>query len=484
MNKDSPALRVRRRYPNSEYPNPSEPEAIVNQNCGRAVSPLLRGDPLFILWNSLTKNNTVDTFEFLDFTGLFEYYHPTTLNRLYRKPDVNTQALNPIPYDKLQTLRQLFPHTQKGVVYLNHAAVSPLSTRVVRAQTQHLQDRSSGKIETFFDDLVQIEETKRCIQRLINAKSHRRIALVGNTSDALNVVASGIDWKPGDRVLLNDQEFPANIYPYYHLKTQGVEVDIMRCPDGRVTPELVYSSLHPRTRLLAMSAVQFLSGYRADMMLLGDLCRSKGIIFVVDGIQAIGAITVDVQAMKIDAMAAGAPKWQMGPQGIGFLYLTEELQARVHQKYLGWLSVENPFDFANWDQPLDPAARRYEGGTVNIPGMWGLHASLSTLLEVGSENIESHILGLTQTLMEELLGADGATFFSPTALSERAGIVTIQPPPNVDPTAAFKELTRREILISLRNGKLRYSPHFYNSRDEILSAASHTKDVFRLLNKP
>jgi cysteine desulfurase / selenocysteine lyase len=396
---------------------------------------------------------------------------------------VNSKPLNLIPHDQLQTLRQIFPHTQKGVVYLNHAAVSPLSTRVVRAQTQHIQDRSSGKIETFFDDLVQIEETKRCIQRLINAESYKRVALLGNTSDALNVVASGIDWKPGDRVLLNDQEFPANIYPYYHLKSQGVEVDVMRCPDGRVTPELIYSSLQPRTRLLALSAVQFLSGYRADMMLLGDLCRSKGIIFVVDGIQAIGAIKLDVQAMKIDAMAAGAPKWQMGPQGIGFLYLTEELQARVHQKYLGWLSVENPFDFSHWDQPLDPNARRYEGGTVNIPGMWGLHAALSTLLEVGPSIIESHILGLTQTLMDELASDEGIKLFSPTSLNERAGIVTIEPPKNVDPTAAFQELTRREVFISLRNGKFRYSPHFYNSREEILSAASNTKDVFQKLSK-
>ncbi len=431
----------------------------------------------------MTKNNPAQTLEFLDFTGLFEYYLQRKLNTPYFYPNVNTRALNLIPHDQLQALRELFPHTQKGVVYLNHAAVSPLSTRVVRAQTQHLQDRSSGKIETFFDDVVQIDLTKRCIQRMINAESFKRIALVGNTSDALNIVASGIDWKPGDRVLLNDQEFPANIYPYYHLKNQGVEIDVMKCPDGRVTPELIYSSLQPRTRLLALSAVQFLSGYRADLMLLGDVCRSKGIIFAVDGIQAVGGIELDVQAMKIDAMAAGAPKWQMGPQGIGFLYLTEELQSRVHQKYLGWLSVENPFDFTNWDQPLDPAARRYEGGTVNIHGMWGLHAALSTLLEVGPSVIESHIMSLTQTLMDEFLDATDVKLFSPVELSERAGIVTIELPTSVDPTLAFQELTRREVFISLRNGKFRYSPHFYNTREEILSAATNTKDVFRLLSK-
>jgi cysteine desulfurase / selenocysteine lyase len=392
---------------------------------------------------------------------------------------VNTNTLNLIPHEQLQNFRQLYPHTQKGVVYLNHAAVSPLSTRVVRAQTQHLQDRSSGKIETFFDDLVQIEETKRCIQKLIHAESYRRIALTGNTSDALNIVASGIDWKPGDRILLNDQEFPANIYPYYHLKSQGVEIDVMRCPDGRVTPELIYSFLQPRTKMLALSAVQYLSGYRAELALLGDLCRSKGIMFVVDGIQALGAIQLDVQAMKIDAIAAGSPKWLMGPQGIGFLYLTEELQARIHQKNLGWLSVENPFDFNNWDQPLDPNARRYEGGTVNIPGMWGLHASLSTILEIGQEVIESHILGLTQVLIDQFAHDENTRLFSPAVLNERAGIVTINLPKNVDPTKAFEQLTRREVYISLRNGKFRFSPHFYNTRDEILAAATYTKDILK-----
>ncbi len=387
-----------------------------------------------------------------------------------------------IPFGPLQDYRRLFPHTEQGVIYLNHAAVSPLSTRVLRAQIGHLQDRSSGKIETYWEDVKQIEETKKCVQLMINAESISRIAFAGNTSDALNVVASGLDWKPGDRILLNDLEFPSNVYPYYHLKSQGVEIDIIRCPDGRVTPEAVYEALRPRTRILAISAVQFLSGYRAELEVLGELCRSRGILLIVDAMQAVGGITVDVQAMRIDGMAAGAAKWQMGPQGIGFLYLTEELQARVHQKYLGWLSVENPWDFFNFDQALAPSANRYEGGTVNIPGMWGMHAALSTLLEVGPDIIESHILALTGTLLEEFQGVEGATIYSPAALHERSGILTVVPPTRVDPTAAFDELTRRKIYISLRGGKLRFSPHFYNSLDEIRAAAAATIDVFKALS--
>ncbi len=335
-----------------------------------------------------------------------------------------------------------------------HAAVSPLSTRVLRAQIGHLQDRSSGKIETYWDDVKQIEETRKCVQRLINADSIDRIALAGNTSDALNIIASGLDWKPGDRILLNDQEFPSNVYPYYHLKSQGVEIDIIHCPDGKVTPERIYASLKPRTRLLAISAVQFLSGYRADLELLGEVCRSRGILLIVDAMQAAGGVTVDVQAMKIDGMAAGAAKWQMGPQGIGFLYLNEELQARVHQKYSGWTSVADPWDFFHFDQEPAPSARRYEGGTINIPGMWGMQAALSTLLEVGLETIESHILNLTQALLDGLRAINGVSIFSSTILSERSGIVTIEAPKTVDPTAALEEFSRQKMFISLRGGKL------------------------------
>jgi len=383
-----------------------------------------------------------------------------------------------IPEDRLQQIRQLFPHTSNGFIYLNHAAVSPLSSRVLESTLNHLQERSSGKIETWLDDLSQIDETKRCVQRLVNAESHDRIALVGNTSDALNIIAAGLDWKPGDRILLNDLEFPANVYPYYHLKNLGVEIDIIHCPDGRVTPEAIYDALRPRTRLLALSAVQFLSGYRAELTVLGEICRSRGILFIVDGIQAAGAMRLDVQEMRIDALAAGAPKWQMGPQGIGFLYLTEELQTRIHQKYLGWLAVETPWNFFDYDQPLAESARRFEGGTINIPGMWGYFAALTMLLEFGIELIEPHILALTQILLDEFQSIGGVKIVSPAALQERAGIVTIQPPDGVDPAAAFESLAKRRITVSLREGKLRYSPHFYNSVEEIKAAAEATKEVF------
>jgi selenocysteine lyase/cysteine desulfurase len=377
----------------------------------------------------------------------------------------------------LSNARALFPHIARGKIYLNHAATSPLSTRVTSAMMAHLQERSSGSIDSYWSDLPKKEECRVFVQKLINAESPERIAFAGNTSDAINVIASGVPWKTGDRVLLNNMEFPANVYPYLHLRRLGVEIDNVRCKSGRITPDMIEAALTPRTRVVALSAVQFLTGYRADLATIGDLCRRRGIFFVVDGIQAVGAIRIDVQAMKIDALAAGSQKWQMAPHGTGFLYLTEEMQASIQQQYLGWLAVHEPWDFFNFAQPLAASARRYEGGTVNFPGIMGMHAALATLLEFGIDKIESHILALTQILTDELQKLDGVELLSPLATSERAGIVTIKLPSRLDCNAVLQKISARNVTISLRDGKLRYSPHFYNSPEEIRLAVEATREA-------
>lgn len=382
-----------------------------------------------------------------------------------------------LPTGLLARARALFPHIARGKIYLNHAATAPLSTRVVEAMMAHFQERSSGSIDSYSTDLPKKEECRAFVQRLIHAESPDRIAFTANTSDAINIIASGLPWQSGDRVLLNDMEFPANVYPYLHLRRLGVEIDHLRCASGKITPEVIEAALTQRTRLVALSAVQFLTGYRADLAAIGKLCRRRGVFFVVDGIQAVGAIHVDVQAMKIDALAAGCQKWQMAPHGTGFLYLTEELQSHIQQQYLGWLAVRDPWDFFNFDQPLAASACRYEGGTVNFPGIMGMHAALATLLEFGMDKIESHILALTQILTDELQKIDGVELFSPTSLPERAGIVTIKLPPQVDCNTVLQKISARNITISLRDGKLRYSPHFYNSPEEVMAAVEATREA-------
>ncbi|HEX9006446.1 MAG TPA: aminotransferase class V-fold PLP-dependent enzyme [Bacteroidota bacterium] len=381
------------------------------------------------------------------------------------------------PEATLRRARELFPHTAQGKIYLNHAGTSPLSTRVVEAMSGYLRDRSMGQLDTYQRDLEMVAECRALIQRIIHAESPERIAFQANTSDAINVVAAGMPWKPGDRVLLNTIEFPANVYPFLNLKHRGVAVDFIEAEGGCVTREMVEAHLGPSTRLLALSAVQFLSGHRADLQSIGELCRSRGVVFAVDAIQAVGAVGVDVQRMKIDALSAGAQKWQMSPHGSGFLYVTEELQERLVQATLGWLSVRDPWSFYDYDQPLAASARRYEGGSLIMPSLWGMHAALSTLLEYGMAAIEAHILALTGLLREKLQEIPGVELVTSYGDQERAGIVTIRLPAGTNGKGVFKRILARRATIALREGQLRYSPHFYNTPQEMLDVAELTREA-------
>ncbi len=384
---------------------------------------------------------------------------------------VHARMTTVFPTDVLGRAREFFPYLSSGRIYLNHAGTSPQSTRVVEALTSHTHDRSTGVIDTFRSDVAMVETWRRTIAGLINAEAPERIAFQMNTSDALNLVAAGLPWKSGDRVLVNDAEFPANLHPFLHLRRHGVEVDMISARDGAVTADHVARALTPRTRLASLSAVQFLSGYRADMAAIGELCRSRGTLFVVDGIQAVGAVPVDVQAMKIDALAAGAQKWQMAPLGTGFLYLTADMQERITQQHLGWLSVASPWEFHRFDQPPAASARRYEGGTLNIPGMHAMLASVSLLLEFGIDAIAGHLHHLTAILLRECATVPGVVPVTPLDPARRAGIATVAPPPGIPPEDIFRSLRARGITCAVREGLLRFSPHFYNTPGEMETTA-------------
>ena len=381
-----------------------------------------------------------------------------------------------LPRPVLEKARDLYPHIAAGRIYVNHASTGPLSTRVLKAMESHLAKRSSGEIDTYRSDVKIVGACRSAVQRLINAESPDRIAFVLNTSEGINIVASGLGWKPGDRIMVHNAEFPANVQPYYRLKRLGVEIDFLTTGDESVTPEMVERTLTGRTRLVALSAVQFLSGYHADLAAIGKICREKGVWFVVDGIQAVGAMRVDVQSMFIDALASGAQKWQMSPHGTGFLYLTEALQEAIVPAYVGWLSVEDPWDFFNRDQPLVHTGRRFEGGTLNLPGIIGMNEAIATFLEIGMDHAEAHILALSGLLTKLLDGAVGLKLCSPRDIEPRSGIVTVEPAAVRDLQRVMVQLAGRKIDISLRSGKLRFSPHYYNTPQEIETAVAAVRE--------
>ncbi len=365
--------------------------------------------------------------------------------------------LNPEKY------RLLYPYIHTGRIWFNHAATGPLSSRVTDAIKQLLLMKSESEIDNFFDFTKTYIETKKLIATLLNC-SPERIAFVDNTSNGLNILASGLDWKPGDRILLNTVEFPSNVYPFLNLKSKRVEIDFVAERNGKIEIDDIVKAITPRTRLLSISFVQFLNGFKAPMEELGALCKKKNVLFCTDAIQGLGAAPLDVQKAQVDFLSSGTHKWLMGLQGFGFIYLTEELQQHIHQAYLGWTSNKDFFGkFLEYYIHLDPTARRYENGGLNIFSIQALRESLSTLLEIGIEQIHEHLIYLTDRLSEGMreLGFESRT---PSDSKERAGIISFEVP---DAEKNFKSLKDENIIVSSREGLLRVAPHYYNNDDDV-----------------
>ena len=224
--------------------------------------------------------------------------------------------------------RNYFPYLKSGKIYFNHASTGPLCIPVLQQINKILYEKSETSIDDYAKFQSVIKETKQDLSGLINTKPER-IAFLDNTSNGINILARGIKWKKGDRILLNDLEFPANVYPFLNLQKDGVIVDFVKSKDGIVSADDIIENIKPGTRLVSISQVQFLTGYRVDLEKIGKLCREKGIIFSIDAIQGLGAVRLDVVRDKIDFLSSGSQKWLLGLQGMAFIYVSEELQENM-----------------------------------------------------------------------------------------------------------------------------------------------------------
>jgi cysteine desulfurase / selenocysteine lyase len=372
----------------------------------------------------------------------------------------------------LEQARKEFPHTWSDMVYFNHAAVAPLSFRVRDAVDKYQTRRALKGIEPYPWILKTVQETRELLAQMIGARADQ-IAFVLNTSDGINILAQGIDWQPGDHVLINDLEFPANAYPFLNLRRKGVIVDsIKKDPllfkEGAgsgfsIAPNEIASQLTEKTKLVSLSHVQFATGAKADLTAIGKLCCDRNILFAVDAIQSLPHSSIDVVRDNIDFLACGGQKWMMSDTGIAFIYASDRALERMHQGYLGWLSIENPFDFTLRPEELRPGAGRFENGTLNFAGITALNASLKFFFEFGLKKIERAVLDLSGYLIERL-EQRGIEVITPKAETERAGIISFNFP---DAEKVFERLHNQNIIISLRQGRLRVSPHFYNTEEEI-----------------
>jgi selenocysteine lyase/cysteine desulfurase len=361
-----------------------------------------------------------------------------------------------------ETYRQEFPVTG-NYIYLDHAGVAPISLRVKTAIETFLAESAEGGSFHYPVWAERAAETRRACAQLINAGPDE-IAFVKSTSHGLSIVAQGLDWMPGDNVLIYEKEFPSNIYPWLNLRSKGVEVRTIPSRDGRILFEDISRLLNSRTRLLAVSSVQFSNGFRIDLEKVGSLCRDNQVLLCVDAIQSLGMVPMDVKAFHIDFLSADAHKWLLGPEGIGIFYCSDGLAERLSPPLIGWKSVRNELAFDRPDFLLKTNCLRFEEGSMNLLGIFGLGAALDLLFEVGIGQIEQRVLDLGDLILREA-EKRGYRVLTPGARSERGGNITLSG--NFDPDQMRDALREKRIMVNARGGGIRVSPHFYNTEEEI-----------------
>lgn len=360
--------------------------------------------------------------------------------------------------------RSFFPVCRE-VVYLNHAAVAPISTRAAEALARYAAEattRGALRYEAAYD--AEVERVRGRAATLIGARPEE-IAFVKNTTEGLGLVAQGLDWRPGDQVLACDLEYPSNVYPWWALRDRGVETVMLPGRDGRLPLETLEEALTgPRVRLLALSSVEFGSGARNDLATIARLCNERGVLFCVDAIQSVGCLPIDVSALGIDFLAADGHKWLCSVEGCGIFYCAAALQDRLTPRVVGWRSVADNHDFDTYQTELAATAVRYEEGTPNTPGIFALGAAIDLVLELGVDAIAERVLSLTDGLVAGL-AERGVHVVSPRG-TEASGIVAFQLP-DEPPRRTVGRLLRQGIYVTARRGCVRASPHFYNDEDEI-----------------
>jgi selenocysteine lyase/cysteine desulfurase len=360
-------------------------------------------------------------------------------------------------------IREEFPIT-RNYNFQNHAAAAPLSRRAadaVRAYAQHAESNAYLRGGFF----KQVERVRSQVAALLNANADE-IALTKNTSEGISFVANGLHWQSGDNVVLANVEFPANVYPWQALRPLGVQIRTVLEEDGRIPLERMIEAINSRTRVVSVSSVQYASGFRTDLATLGDYCQSKGVFLCVDAIQSLGAFPIDVRAMNIDFLASDGQKWLCAPEGSGFFYVRKEIQGFLRPTTIGWMSVKDPFSFGSNRFEFHDSARRYEAGSYCYPGVFALGAALDVIREIGIESISRRILSMTHRLTAGLRDK-GYRVISSRHPAEASGIVAFVSDVH-DHNQIQRHLeTEHRIVIAVRCGRLRASPHFYNSEREI-----------------
>lgn len=373
-------------------------------------------------------------------------------------------------YDIQRLRREEFPHAD-GLTYLNHAGISPLPQRTAR-KAQWVVEQLSRDPNRFFmqDGMPAMLELPNAAARHVNAAAPGEIVPITSTVGALNAVAQAVEWRPGDNVIFCDLEFPSNAFPWLSLAREGVTARCATAEGGTLSVDSLEAHADERTRLVAVSAVQFFSGARADLAALGRFCRERGIIFAVDAIQSIGHIPIDVRAMNIDVLATGGMKSLLALPGAGFMYVRDAVAETLRPRAIGSNATVNYMHWLAYDLTLQPGAARFWAGTPNVPGLFAVLSSLELLQELDVAAIDAHTSDLSRRAAG-LLAQHGQTVITPP---EAIGpIVTFHSPLSSEATDKLvMALAERNVAVAKHLDAagapyIRLSFHCYNTPEEI-----------------
>ena len=361
-------------------------------------------------------------------------------------------------------LRQAeFPVAERWA-YFDHAAVAPLPRRSGEVLRAWADDQQRNGVVNWLDWEERLRRLRADLARLIHAHPDE-IAFVNSTTQGIGLVAEGFPWRVGDSVVTAAEEYPSNLYPWMNLASRGVSLRTVPSRDSRVWVDDLIAAVDGSTRVLTISHVEFSSGFRNDLDVLGAFCRDRGIAFFVDAIQGLGPHVLDVERTPIDFLAADGHKWLLGPEGAGFLYVRREWIDRLRPLGVGWHSVVGSYNSQTAEFSLKPTAERWEGGSFNMPGLQALAASVGLLLEIGPEAVSERILDRAEAV-RALARSAGWTVYGSARPEDVSGIVAIERP-GTDPNEVVRLLRARGVAAACRRGRLRFSPHIYNNHEDL-----------------
>ncbi|AZD65716.1 Selenocysteine lyase/Cysteine desulfurase [Pseudomonas chlororaphis] len=364
-----------------------------------------------------------------------------------------------------------------GLRYLNHAAVAPWPNRAAEAVARFAKENVLLGARDYPDWMALEQRLRERLMRLLNAPSTDDVALVKNTSEALSFVAFGLSWEKGDQIVISDEEFPSNRIVWEALASQGVEV-LQVSLKGDDPEGALLAACGPRTRLMAISAVQFASGLRLDLQRLGAGCKQQNVLFCIDAIQQLGAQPFDVQAYQCDFAMADGHKWMLGPEGLGVFYCRSELRAQLKLHEFGWHMLEHMGDYSRSEWEPAKSARRFECGSPNMLGAMALEASLSLLEEVGMEHVATLIAERVQWLQDGLNAIPGVRLHTPLNPARRGGIFSFSID-GIDNQVVYEALQQQQVVCIPRGPGVRFSPHFYTEKRVIDETLAIVADIAR-----